>query len=351
MQIANPIYDVVFKYLMEDAKIAKLLISSIIGQDVLDLEFMPQEFTTDLVPENPRRRKPKTVYQMDFAAKIGTPEGQKQVIVEIQKAKFATDIMRFRKYLGEQYANPNNTRVVRRKGRKRKVGMPIISIYLLGHRLENTSASVIGIRRSYTDLVTGQPIEAKEDFIESLSHDSFVVQIPMLAHRRRTELEVLLSIFDQTNVSDFQQHVLSVSEEDFLEEHKLVLRKLQAAILDYEIKKKMFLEDGLLDELEMMDREIEEMQQQFEAERTIREKTEQEKLEALREMEIALREKETALQQKEKSDLEKLRALQEKEKSEQEKLRALQEKEKFEQELERLRIQLEELQKRDRTDD
>ncbi len=30
MQIANPIYDVVFKYLMEDAKIAKLLISSII---------------------------------------------------------------------------------------------------------------------------------------------------------------------------------------------------------------------------------------------------------------------------------------------------------------------------------
>jgi hypothetical protein len=31
MQIANPIYDVVFNYLMEDAKIAKLLISSIIG--------------------------------------------------------------------------------------------------------------------------------------------------------------------------------------------------------------------------------------------------------------------------------------------------------------------------------
>jgi hypothetical protein len=28
MQIANPIYDVVFKYLMEDAKVAKLLIWS-----------------------------------------------------------------------------------------------------------------------------------------------------------------------------------------------------------------------------------------------------------------------------------------------------------------------------------
>ena len=31
MLIANPIYDVVFKYLMEDSKIAKLVISSIIG--------------------------------------------------------------------------------------------------------------------------------------------------------------------------------------------------------------------------------------------------------------------------------------------------------------------------------
>jgi len=29
IQIANPIYDVVFKYLMEDNKIAKLIISTI----------------------------------------------------------------------------------------------------------------------------------------------------------------------------------------------------------------------------------------------------------------------------------------------------------------------------------
>ena len=32
MHIANPIYDVVFKYLMEDSKIAKLMISSITGE-------------------------------------------------------------------------------------------------------------------------------------------------------------------------------------------------------------------------------------------------------------------------------------------------------------------------------
>ena len=48
MQIANPIYDVVFKYLMEDAKIAKLLISSIIGEEIETLDFRPQEFTADI---------------------------------------------------------------------------------------------------------------------------------------------------------------------------------------------------------------------------------------------------------------------------------------------------------------
>ena len=41
MQIANPIYDVVFKYLMEDAKVAKLLISSIIGEEIEELDFRP----------------------------------------------------------------------------------------------------------------------------------------------------------------------------------------------------------------------------------------------------------------------------------------------------------------------
>jgi hypothetical protein len=37
MLIANPIYDVVFKYLMEDNKIAKLIISKIINDEIIEL--------------------------------------------------------------------------------------------------------------------------------------------------------------------------------------------------------------------------------------------------------------------------------------------------------------------------
>ena len=36
MQIANPIYDVVFKYLMDDNQIAKLMLSAIIGEEIIE---------------------------------------------------------------------------------------------------------------------------------------------------------------------------------------------------------------------------------------------------------------------------------------------------------------------------
>ena len=44
MRIANPIYDVVFKYMMEDLKVAKTFIAAIIGEDVEELDFCPQEY-------------------------------------------------------------------------------------------------------------------------------------------------------------------------------------------------------------------------------------------------------------------------------------------------------------------
>jgi len=266
MQIANPIYDVVFKYLMEDGKIAKLIISSIIGETISELTFLPKEFTTDLEKKKLKSKikNSKTVYRLDFSAKIKTEEGFKHVIIEIQKAKFATDIMRFRKYLGEQYASKENTQVIKIKKRKRKIGIPIVSIYFLGHRLNSTKASVIGIKRTYTDLITGKTISTKEAFIESLTHDSYVIQIPELAQKRRNELEILLSVFDQSNAVDNENHILNIKEDDYPEKFRPIIRKLQIAIQDSEIKKKMILEDDILDELEDMDRENEELTEKIE---------------------------------------------------------------------------------------
>ena len=43
MIIANPIYDSVFKYLMEDTDLARDILSVIIGEEIVELEMRPQE--------------------------------------------------------------------------------------------------------------------------------------------------------------------------------------------------------------------------------------------------------------------------------------------------------------------
>jgi hypothetical protein len=262
MQIANPIYDVVFKYMMEDAKVAKLLISSIINEDVEELKFRPQEFTTDIEKET-ISNKPGilTVYRIDFTASIKTKEGLKNVIIEIQKAKFATDIMRFRRYLGEQYSNSENTQSITINNVSRKSGIPVISIYFLGHQLDHTDASVIGVKRSYTDLITGKLIKTRESFIESLTHDSYIIQIPKLTTKRRNELEILLSVFDQSSRVEPYHHILNIKEDEYPKKYIHLIRRLQKAVSDSEMKKRMDFEDGMLDDLKDMQRSIDKLEQ------------------------------------------------------------------------------------------
>jgi len=108
MHIANPIYDVIFKYMLEDNKVAKLFLSAIIGENIEELEFSPQERTVE-IPGRTVESSPLTVCRFDFSAKILTEAGFKTVTVELQKAKLQSDLMRFRRYLGVQYQNPDNT--------------------------------------------------------------------------------------------------------------------------------------------------------------------------------------------------------------------------------------------------
>ncbi|MDR3199490.1 MAG: hypothetical protein LBU34_16595, partial [Planctomycetaceae bacterium] len=48
MYIANPIYDVVFKFMLEDEEVAKSFLSAIIEEEVLELRFATKERTLRL---------------------------------------------------------------------------------------------------------------------------------------------------------------------------------------------------------------------------------------------------------------------------------------------------------------
>ena len=248
VEIANPIYDVVFKYMMEDNAVAKLLVSSIIDEEIISLEPNPQEKTVH--KKDAEGNPTLTVYRLDFSAKIKTPDGHKLIIIELQKASFPSDIMRFRGYLGNQYADRNNS-IKREDGSIE--ALPIYTLYFLGNELGIRETPVLKVFPFVIDMRDQQIIDAKSEFIESLNHRSWIVQISCMKEPYRNELELLLSVFDQNNRTS-DHHILNVNEEDFPEKYRPLIRRLKQAASSPEIKKQMSDEDEVFDYMKMLER-------------------------------------------------------------------------------------------------
>ncbi|MFM7202096.1 MAG: hypothetical protein ACKO6N_15040, partial [Myxococcota bacterium] len=256
INIANPLYDVVFKYLLEDNESARILLSTLLGEEVLELELRPQEQVSD------RAERSLTVMRLDFSAKIKTSaDSSKLVIIEIQKAKLVTDIMRFRRYLGKQYMNPDNTY----QGLKRQVkALPIVSIYFLAYELDALAPAVIRIQRTYLDASTQEQLSARHPFIESLTHDAVIVQVAKLHEPYLSELEKLLAIFDQHNKAAFGREVM-LDEARFPKPFLRLKERLVRAIAEEPLRNQMDIEDDVLKELAEKERELEEKEQVLQA--------------------------------------------------------------------------------------
>jgi hypothetical protein len=240
--IANPIYDVVFRYMMEDNKVARLFLSAVMGQEVEELKFNPTEFSGKIGGD-----AGITVTRMDFNARIRQPDGkEKVVLIELQKAKYYHQISRFRNYLGLQYRNPENVD-------REKNPLPIYPIYILAESFTPEKVPVIRVNREYIDAATNTPITNRHPFIEALTHDATVIQTEHLKGSRRTVLERFLSIFDQSSQSDVKGHILALNEEDFPEAYGPVIRRLQKALQTDKIELDMELEDEVLSELNKKD--------------------------------------------------------------------------------------------------
>ncbi len=293
MQIANPVYDVVFKYLMNDNNIAKKIISLIIGEEIETLDFQPTEYSDDVDKGN----KSLTVYRLDFAATIRLEDKSfKRIIIEIQKAKFPADIMRFRNYLGKQYSNKNNVY----EKNNRKQACPILSIYFLGHRLENIHIPVTRVERKYYDHATGEEISIREDFIESLTHNSFVIQITELRKKRRNLLEQVLSVFEQP-LSEKTPHFIDISESDYPSGFREVIRRLIKAAAEPRVRQTMDVEDEIIEELGNLERLVE-----------IRDQTIEENERTIEENERTIEENERTIEEKDRTIVTKDRTIEEK---------------------------------------
>jgi len=252
MLLANPIYDVVFKYLMEDTEIARRLLSKITGEEIIEISVQPQEYAG---------RSDKfeiIILRLDFKATIKTKEGKrKKVLIELQKGKNSADIMRFRKYLGDNYRKED----VSEKNKKKKEALPIITIYFLGFRLANVITSIMKVNREYIDLITDKKIDTKEEFVEKLTHDSYVIQIPRLKKKVRNEIERVLKVFNQSYMTDGDRKTLEFSEKDFEDDDllQLIAKRLRKAATEEELLRKIEIEEEVESTIEQHIREKQEL--------------------------------------------------------------------------------------------
>ena len=252
MHIANPIYDVVFKYMLEDNKVAKLFLSAIIGENITELDFCAQERTVE-IQQRTEEKSPLTVCRFDFSATIKTEAGFKTVIIELQKAKLQSDLMRFRRYLGIQYQNPNNTH-----DDKQEKPRQIYCIYFLDYGMDLPPRPVLNVDYKVWDVFTGDEFPATGEFVSGLHHRSWIVQIRELKQHRRNDLEKILSIFDQSHVTEIR-HVLDVDDDSFPEKYREIIRRLRKAMEDPKKRREMELEDDIIRELQDKERQIEKM--------------------------------------------------------------------------------------------
>lgn len=241
--IANPIYDSVFKYMMEDERVAKILLSALLKKEIVELQMRRQEYTA-------MRQTRISMYRMDFSARIRETDGEEHlVMIELQKTWLATETLRFRQYLGTQYLNRENMR----EEDNGMYGLPIISIYILGHKLGDIEEPVVYVRRRYLDY-DDQVIDKKDRFIESLTHDSIIIQIPYMRRRTRNHLERLLNVFDQEYIYYADKHLLQIDERNFTgQDERLLIDRLLKAGVAPDVRKAMEVEDEILSEIEKRD--------------------------------------------------------------------------------------------------
>ena len=255
--VANPIYDVVFKYLMEDKRIARIILSALLKEDIVEVEMRPHEYVND-------KRDSVSVLRIDFGARVRQTDGsEKLILIELQKTWLETETLRFRQYLGVQYDNPDNMLA------GGEHALPMVAVYLLGHRVGDIDEPVLYVRHKSYDsdgqLVTkGLP----NPFVDSLTHDSIIVQIPLLRgllsgsgdgrQRGKSRLDKVLSIFDQSNGEGRNKRVLNIDDSlysgDADMEH--ILQRLAMAAGDSKLRQDMNIEEEFISAIERRDTEI-----------------------------------------------------------------------------------------------
>ena len=240
--VVNPIYDTVFKYIMQDEKVAKVLIGNILKTKVVSIQMNNNEYAA-MLPDG------KKVFKLDFSATILDKAGKQQLVhIEVQKALEEGEIMRFRHYLGAIYmdATKKYQETISNPKTNEQITvehpLPIHTIYILGHTLgDGLSESVMHGENIFKDQ-DGNIIQIPEnnDYINGLTHTVTFVIAPLTKKNVKTHLDRLLSIF-----SDCEPNKEEIEIDEYFDDsddYRTLMKALQKASVDKQLRGNLELE-------------------------------------------------------------------------------------------------------------
>jgi len=209
-----------------------------------------------------------TMFRIDFAAKVREEDGTvRLILIELQKTWLETETQRFRHYLAAQYNAEEN---MVKEGANKGYALPMVAVYLLGHRI-GIDKPVVYVNHQATDY-DGEVVENgdTDPFITSLTHNSIIVQIPLLHGKVSNRLDKVLSVFDQSQCAKSTQQLVCLDSEEYENDNEMmyILHRLSLAAMDAELRQEMNEEDEFFSVIAARDTQVMEMQKELDEKAT-----------------------------------------------------------------------------------
>ena len=316
--IPNPIYDVVFRYLMDDPDSAIIVISTLINEKIKKIQLEPlthpikKDKLESAAVHDPKTHEDIRLFHLDFTATVELPDGTDELImIELQKASEPEDIFRFKQYISKNFRKKQETEITDPETHAIiTISKPIrlIPIFILNFRIEKEiNDLLIRTNRTKTGVFKNMQLQKHNEFVDNLTYDILVVQLPNIQNIKeddykdddyKKKLFALLKLFDQKSRVKDNEHRLRLIRKFFPGFLDRVIKRLQSADVDNpDLEEIMFAEDAYLKALIDRDNKIAFFIQQIEK----KDKVIDQKDKALDEKDKALDEKDKALDEKDKA--------------------------------------------------
>ena len=222
--IANPLYDAVFKRIMEEERIAKTFLSAILQREVVSIKICQDGFRNI-------KSNSISIFKMGFVASIKNNENSNELTnIRLYKTWVDTDVLEPRQHLAwQRYIEEKNSDGMGDES------LPTISVFLLAHRIGDFE----------TPVACPAP-------------DNIIVQLPIISKTQNSSQKKVLSIFDQARTCREDKHLLKVdyTPYDGDTDMEYMIKMLLSMASDPDMQYQMNLEDEFISLLEKKDTEI-----------------------------------------------------------------------------------------------